>query len=52
MGLGMKCGFSTSGLRLQNVQPNYYEVLELPHSASIREIKTQFKKLSRNTTLI
>mmetsp|Transcript_2385 Transcript_2385/g.2643 ORF Transcript_2385/g.2643 Transcript_2385/m.2643 type:complete len:308 (-) Transcript_2385:105-1028(-) len=47
VGLGLKCRFSTSGLRLQNMQLNYYEVLELPHSASIREIKTQFKKLSK-----
>lgn len=47
IGLGMKCRFSTSGFRLQNIEPNYYEVLELPHSASIREIKTQFKKLSK-----
>lgn len=43
----IKSKFSTSNIRLQNVQPNYYEVLQLPHSASIKDIKAQFKKLSK-----
>lgn len=36
--------FSSSNIRLQK---NYYEILELPHLVSIKDIKVQFKKLSK-----
>ncbi|ODV69738.1 DnaJ-domain-containing protein [Hyphopichia burtonii NRRL Y-1933] len=38
---GLRFFSSSSSLR----QPNYYELLELPGSASIKDVKMQFKKL-------
>lgn len=39
--------FSTSSIALNQSSKSYYQILEIPNNASIKDIKNQFKKLSK-----